>query len=688
VALALALAGTARAQAPYDGDMARGLAEVLSADSLDGRRTGQPGGTRAEAWAAARFQEWGVRPGVGDSSYFQPFEFLSTQLSGVPELTFPDAPPGEIRYAFGADFVAPLCVGSGTAEAEVVFVGYGISAPEKGHDDYAGVDVRDRIVLFQRGAPRGARWEEERANGWKVRAARAHGAKGALMFEGDRPVFGTVQERYYVPDMPSLWVGLRVVRDLLTGSGHSLSELRAAMDQGRNVSFPLGRHVRIKVESQAQPHSLGRNVVGRVPGTDSGLRHECVVVGAHLDHMGRDALGRVYPGADDNASGAATVLELSRAVARGAWRPRRTVYFALFGCEEQGLQGSTWFAEHPPAESIAVMLNLDMVGVGDPVPNIGGVDRYPELVHLARGCLPDSLRGRAGAWGTGQDSDHWPFSDRGIPSLFTASAGEHPDYHQPEDRAWKLRADVLEAVGRFELRVLHAVADTSLFRVDGRRLARLAARIGRPVARVRLEDGRHGLREAAARGAGVVLLSLPAAEPLQTATRVAQLEREFAPDTSTFQVAHTADELDDLARHGRVAVVLESRVGSFDLSDTLLLGFLQRMGVRAVQPDAAPTPAEARRIAGQGLLLDQSELRSPEGVDVPCLYPGRLPHGAAGGFVFLSPDELRPGETHAGCLLTEEGWRTAQRLFKRRWTREQVEDGMGLNFVRFWKGAR
>jgi hypothetical protein len=668
--------------------MARGLAEVLSADSLEGRKTGQRGGARAEAFAAARFQEWGVHPGVADTSYFQPYTFLSTQIAGVPELVFPGAPPGDIRYAFGADFAAPLYAGSGTAEAEVVFVGYGISAPDKGHDDYAGVDVQGRIVLFMRGAPRGnGRWEEERANGWKVRAARAHGAKGALMFEGDRAVLGTVQERYFVPDMPSMWVALRVVRDLFTGAPRPLSELRPAMEQGRNVSFAMGRPIRMSVESRVLENSRGRNVVGRIPGSDAALRKECVVIGAHLDHLGRDALGRTYPGADDNASGAATVLEMARTVARGAWRPRRTVYFALFGCEEQGLQGSTWFAEHPPAESIAVMLNLDMVGVGEPVPNFGGVDRWPELVRLAKACLPDSLRARSGSWGTGADSDHWPFSDRGIPSLFTASGGEHPDYHQPEDLAWKLRREVFESVGRFEMRVLRAVADTSLFRVDNRRLPRLFARVGRPVARARFDDGRRALREAAALGAGVVLLALPATEPLQTVGRVAQLERELAADSSAMQLARSADDLDEQARHGRVSVVLEARVGSFDLADSTLLMFLQRMGVRAVVPESAPTAAEARRIAAQGLLLDQSELRSPAAVDVACLYQGHPPRGAANAFGFLSPEEIRPGEPRTGCLLTEDAWRTASRLIKRKWTRDQAAEALGLNFVRFWKGV-
>jgi hypothetical protein len=228
--LALTLAVPARGEAAFDGEMARGLAGLLSADSLEGRRTGQSGGTRAEAFAAARFHEWGVRPGAGDTSYFQPFRFLSTQVTGLPELVLPDAPPGDIHYSYGADFVVPLYSGSGTVEAEVVFVGYGISVPERGHDDYAGVDVKDRIVLFMRGAPRGAgHWEEERANGWKVRVAKAHGAKGALMFEGDRAVLGTVQERYFVPDLPSMWVALRVVRDLFSAAPRPLSELRGVV---------------------------------------------------------------------------------------------------------------------------------------------------------------------------------------------------------------------------------------------------------------------------------------------------------------------------------------------------------------------------------------------------------------------------------------------------------------------------
>jgi hypothetical protein len=134
--------------------------------------------------------------------------------------------------------------------------------------------------------------------------------------------------------------------------------------------------------------------------------------------------------------------------------------------------------------------------------------------------------------------------------------------------------------------------------------------------------------------------------------------------------------------------VLESRVGSFDLGDSTLLAFLQRMGMRAVVPESAPTPEEARRIARQGLLVDQTELRSPAAVDAACLYAGRAPRGAGDAFVFAGPDEVRAGDSRAGCLLTEESWRAASRLLKRKLTRDQATEVLGLNFARFWKGAR
>lgn len=670
----------------FDGRFARDLDLILSSDSLEGRKTGQPGGRRAEEFAASRFREWGLRPGIGDTSYFQPYRFLSSQVTGTPELTFTDSPVGALTYIYSSDYVVLLYSGSGSVTAEAVFVGYGITAPDKARDDYAGVDVAGKVVIALRGAPRdGKTWLDERAMGYKTRVAQRHGARGILICENEAPILGTIQERFFEEDMPALGVSARVVRDLLIGTGHSFDALKTEAGLGRNVSFGTGRTVKLAVSSEIQREARGRNVVARIPGSDAALKKECVIVGAHLDHLGRDAAGHIYPGADDNGSGAATVLAMARELARSGWQPRRTVYLALFTCEEQGLQGSTWLAEHPPAESVAVMLNMDMVGVGNPVPNMGGVDRYPELVRMARALVPDSVRSRVEVGGSGPDSDHWPFSERGIPSLFTVSAGSHPNYHQVEDKGWRLQSEVLDALGKFELRVLEAVADTSAFRVDAHRMARLAARMARPVARARFDERRRGLHEAATRGAGVILLEMPPAEPLLMSDRLSRMEKDFAVDSSLFRLARSAAELEDHAQHGKVSVILEAQVGAFDLQDSLLISYLKQQGIRAILPDAAPNAAEARFIGVSGLLLDQTQLRSPLASEQPSLYSGRIPPGAGRGFEFSASAEGRGEAARSGYLLGEDPVKVAARLFQKKWTRESVINWMGLNFARFWK---
>src|SRR5262249_54620388 len=126
------------------------------------------------------------------------------------------------------DYVTLLYCGFGEVEGEAVFVGYGISEPDRGHDDYAGLDVKGKIVVALRGAPStGGRWDEERLTGYKSHTARRLGAVGFLAFDGEKPVLGTLQERYFEPDLPAFAVSARVVRDLFVGSGRSLSELRA-----------------------------------------------------------------------------------------------------------------------------------------------------------------------------------------------------------------------------------------------------------------------------------------------------------------------------------------------------------------------------------------------------------------------------------------------------------------------------
>jgi membrane-associated protease RseP (regulator of RpoE activity) len=200
------------------------------------------------------------------------------------------------------------------------------------------------------------------------------------------------------------------------------------------------------------------NVIGVVPGRDPARAAEAVVVGAHYDHLGRSD-STVYPGADDNASGTAVVLELARAFATAGGAPR-TLVFALFSGEEIGLRGSRHYVGNPtvPIERTVAMINLDMVGrLGDRPLNVGGVGTGSGLktaVEDAGRQLGTALADREAPGGA---SDHAPFYSAGVPVLFFHT-GAHPDYHRPTDTADKIDADGLARVAAVSARVIEDVA--------------------------------------------------------------------------------------------------------------------------------------------------------------------------------------------------------------------------------------
>jgi peptidase M28-like protein/PDZ domain-containing protein len=328
--------------------------------------------------------------------------------------------------------------GSLAAEAsgEIVFVGYGVVAPERGWDDYEGVEVKDAIVLALDGAPPALadlRWSRLE----KLIAARRHGARALLV----------VADSLTRPDATAAAVSLvsgtvtNAAADvLLAGSGKTIAQLRAAIESTRApVSSPTGVHARIRVSLEREDHRTA-NVIGILPGTDPALSSEAVVLGAHYDHLGR-AGGALYPGADDNASGTAIVLGLARAFAAAGGTPR-TLIFILFTGEEEGLLGSAHYVRHPSValDRTVAMLNFDMVGrLRERRLHVAGIESGAGLRAFVMSV----------ASGTGLDlslgdtpfapSDHTSFYEAGTPVLFFHTEG-HDDYHTPRDTADKINA--------------------------------------------------------------------------------------------------------------------------------------------------------------------------------------------------------------------------------------------------------
>jgi hypothetical protein len=480
-ALALLVAATVAAAAPAPPG-AQWLVEqvrVLSAPEMDGRAAGTPGATRAADHVDRAFAQAGLRPG-GDAGTFRQAFTVPTGIAPGPRNTMAVLVPGAAPLARGRDFTPLASSADGATTAEVVFVGYGITAPALGWDDYAGVDARGKLVLVMTGDPGGgdpasafrrpeAYHFRERAH--KVINAREHGAAGILL------VTHPSESGETLPALRGISQPLGILAAFVTrgtadaalrAAGADLGALAAAVEGARQPRSRALAGVRAQIEvSLVRQRGTALNVIGLLPGTDGRLKDEAIVVGAHYDHLGHggegslapEQLGTIHRGADDNASGTAAVMGLARAFAAAGGAPR-TLVFVAFAGEEMGLLGSAHYVRHPafPLDRTVLMLNLDMVGrLRDGKLYVGGVDSGTGLravvARAARGLpLSPELRGDPFA-----PSDHTSFYTAARPVLFLFT-GAHADYHRPSDTWEKVNGPGLAAVTELAARIVAAVA--------------------------------------------------------------------------------------------------------------------------------------------------------------------------------------------------------------------------------------
>ena len=422
----------------------RATVETLTGPGMDGRRSGTAGGDLA----AERVAEWlraaGLRPGGERGSFFQSFVVTTATRTAAGTAL---AANGRMLDA-GRDWTPHGGSRQDHVTGEVVFVGYGVSAPAAGYDDWAGVDARDRIALALDGAPsplsgvKTSRLE-------KLIAARRAGARALLVVSDTLPSLGATGAAVSIV---SATVTPAAADALLAPAGTTLARLAEPLARrGAPASVVVaGARADIRVALEVADRNAV-NVIGILPGADPTLADEALVVGAHYDHLGLSG-GAVYAGADDNASGTAVVVGLARAFA-AAGPGERTLVFALFGAEELGLVGSGRYVKAPavPLSRTAAMLNFDMVGrLRDGALTVSGVESGSRLRDVAReaaravgvkASLRDSPYGA---------SDHAQFYEAGAPVLFFHT-GAHPDYHKPSDTA-----DRIDAAGMARIAALGA----------------------------------------------------------------------------------------------------------------------------------------------------------------------------------------------------------------------------------------
>ena len=471
--------GTADSQ--IDAERARADVYWLADPAREGRGIGTSGSAEAVRFIADRFREAGLDPAFGDG-WVQTFDapYRATLKEGNALSVGAAAHP----LALGKDWLPLDFSDDGAAEGEIVFAGYGITAPELGYDDYAGLDVKGKVVLVAQDFPR-ERDEKSpfrdprnlRYAEWRYKAtnAREHGAVAIL---GVRDAWA-----HEAPDEVTPWRGrvssragilaARTSATALAGAGLDVRALAAPGEEdGKPHSRPLGVRARLAIAVEHEKATTA-NVAAILPGRDLSLASECVVIGAHHDHLGLggdaslapERFGTVHPGADDNASGVAALLELARAFAAEG-PARRTVLFAAFGAEELGLLGSAQLVKNPPArcptEKMQLMVNLDMVGrprdgkvYVDGADTAKGLRATIEALAAERPRLPLHVAFGGGGYGP---SDHTSFYARGVPVVFLFT-GAHADYHRPSDTADKIDAGGLAAIARLARRIARDAAD-------------------------------------------------------------------------------------------------------------------------------------------------------------------------------------------------------------------------------------
>jgi hypothetical protein len=470
---------------------AQEVVQQLTTPEMDGRGLAGNGLEQAATFLAGKMAEFGLQPGGEGGGFFQKLKVTTgvKLVNGRNWVRFDDK-SGRRSLKLGIEFT-PLSIAATDARAAgpLVFVGYGITAPEAGYDDYAGLDVKGKVVVAMRFAP-GERMAEGTPDAappagtkripalyqelrFKAMNAREHGAAALIVITGPRSEGGREDallalEKLHGADdagIPVVHVIRPVLEELL--GAQKIQDAQEALDttftprsfEAEETTPPL----RLQTALERQQKEVA-NVVGLVPGADPALKNEIVVVGAHYDHLGHGGPGslapdehKVHPGADDNASGVAAMLAIAEAAAKGP-KLKRTVAFVAFAGEEVGLRGSSYFVAHPVPGKLFAMLNLDMVGRlrGQKliVDGAGSAKEWPGVVEAAN---TDKLTLALGGDGYGP-SDMTPFYARGVPVLFFFT-GAHADYHRPTDTADKLNYDGLAAIAKLGYRVIREVAD-------------------------------------------------------------------------------------------------------------------------------------------------------------------------------------------------------------------------------------
>jgi Zn-dependent M28 family amino/carboxypeptidase len=479
---------------------------VLSSDEYEGRGPGTKGEELTVKYLTEQYQRLGLKPGNPDGTYVQKVPLVG--FTGAPRASF--AAGGKtIDLKFPTDYVAVsrrFVPESKVENSDIVFVGYGVVAPEYGWDDYKGVDVRGKTILMLINDPAvpdasdPTKLDEKMFKGnamtyygrwtYKYEIARDKGAAAAIIIHETGPagypyevVSGSWSRENFDIQTPDKnmsraavegWITLDRAKELLTASGQDFDALKKAAVTKDFKPVTLNAKANLEVKNTLREINSA-NVVAKLEGSDANLKNEYVVYSAHWDHLGRDPKiqgDQIFNGALDNASGTAAMLEIAEAFTKMSPAPKRSVLFLSVTAEEKGLLGAKYYAENPLYPLNKTLANINMDGV-----NQWGRTKDITMVGDDNSTLIDLLRETAGAQGRTVKpdpepekgfyyrSDHFEFAKVGVPALYTDAGTDYvgkdaayskqkrdeyteKDYHKPSDEIkpdWDLSGAVEDA---------------------------------------------------------------------------------------------------------------------------------------------------------------------------------------------------------------------------------------------------
>jgi len=457
----------------------RNYVAELSSDKYKGRLTGSPEYMDVANWVADNLKEWGVKPGGDNGTYLQMFDkpYVEVADCGSVSLSLEGKNGARIekQYVFADDYYPGTNSATGSVTAEVVYVGYGITAPDLKYDDYAKVDVSGKIVMVTPEMPfsgpddEKAKWVPYSLHQHKLDNAAKHGAIGVLYVN---PIANP--NTSYNEGLVYCHINKDVAEDVLFGTGKSYKALIEKTRKNlKPASFVTKNSATITTKGVYHPEGRGCNVIGLIEGTDPILKNEVVIVGGHLDGVGY--LGEVLPGALDNASGIADILAAAKAMAASPVPLKRTVMFLFIGGEECNLLGSRHYTKYPKfsKEKTVAFFNIDMAGTGSGL-SVGGAASYPRILKCFEEAnsryihRPFRVSKERGPGVTRPRSDSVIFKRAGFRTLSFGTFYQEGEtrirtyYHHPLDNMDTISPPIMEDVAKLIFVGLTSMANTDV----------------------------------------------------------------------------------------------------------------------------------------------------------------------------------------------------------------------------------